>query len=61
MTNSLGENGINPVKKQEKSVLKLNLINSNKLNMSALQYIRDGKKYNEIQLTKNKMDLNNRK
>ena len=27
----------------------------------AIFYKKNGKKYNEIQLTKNKMDLNNRK
>ena len=59
MTDPLGENSRNSAKKQEKSVLKPSEINNNKHNMPVL--CKRVKKYNEIQLTKNKMDLKNRK
>ena len=62
MTDPLGENSKNSAKKQEKGFFaESNLIkyNSNKHNISAL-YKRVNK-HNEIELTKNIMDLSNRK
>ena len=58
MTDPLGENSKNPAKKQEKRVLKIKY-NNNKQKMLVLY--KRWKKYNQFQLTKNKMDLNNRK
>ena len=51
------------VGKQEKRSLDgLNYPNKNTIitNIICQYFIRDGKKYNEIQLTKNKMDLDDR-
>ena len=47
---------------EERSPDGLSLPNQNTIrNIIWLYFIRNGKKYNEIQLTKNKRDLNNRK
>ena len=59
MTDPLEENNRNPPKNQENSALKHIKYNNNKHNMLVLH--KRWKKYDEFQLTKNKMDLNNRK
>ena len=60
MTDSLGENSRNPAKKHAvEERVKTIKYNNNKHNMLALY--KRWKKYNEFQLTKNNMDLKNRK
>ena len=61
MTDPLGEKGRNSAKKQEKNVLKPFQIQNIKNKHNTLVLYNRWKKHNEIQLTKNKMDLNNRK
>ena len=55
MTDCLRENSANHLKKHEKRVVNLIKYNNNKHNMLVLY--KRWKKHNEIQLTKNKMDL----
>ena len=65
MTDPLGENSRNPAKKQEKkklsNTIRVKTLSNTRIINNMLVLYKIWKKNNEIQLTKNKMDLNNRK